>query len=77
MYQFKNDSYTYNFYMVEYGSWNNDKKMVFRVRNGRNPHERAKEKGIKYYDRLGLCTNKDYIQMWLDSHTDYQLKTEL
>lgn len=77
MYQFKNDTHTYNFYVAEYGSWNNDRKVIFRVREGKNIHERAKEKEIKYYDRIWLCIDKILIQMWLDSHTSYQLETEL
>jgi hypothetical protein len=73
MYQFKNDIHTYNFYVAEYGSWNNDRKIVFRVREGKDIHERTKEKGIKFYDRIWLCNNMDYIQMWLDSHIGYEL----
>lgn len=76
-YKFKGDPHTYQFYLAEYGSAFGDKRIIFRVREGVDPVVRAMEKGIKYYDRLGLCTYEPFIQMWLNSHPTYQLKVKV
>jgi hypothetical protein len=55
------------FYTALYGSWKNDLRVVFRVRADRKPEDRAKEKGIKYYDRLVLSTTEE-IQAWINNH---------
>ena len=73
MYKFKRDPHQYNFYMATYGSTFGDKKIIFRVREGIDPKVRAKEKGIKWYDRIVPCTYQDYIHMWLDTHKEYEL----
>ena len=42
----------FNFYTAHYGSWANDKRIVFRVRNNKFPQNRAEEKRIENYDRI-------------------------
>ncbi|KKM16784.1 hypothetical protein LCGC14_1682320 [marine sediment metagenome] len=55
------------FYTAHYGSWANDKRIVFRVRYDTDPTTRAKEKDIKHYDRLLKSTDVEIIA-WLNRH---------
>ena len=71
MYQFRDGSFS--FWTALYGSWANDKKIVFRVRNDRKPMARAKEKVIEHYDRI-VPSTKEEIDMWLASHPDSPLE---
>lgn len=57
----------FTFFAAEYGSYANDAIVVFRVREDRNPKERATEKCIKHYQRLCPCCGR-YIQKWFDTH---------
>ncbi len=59
-YTFKDGKF--KFYTAEYGSWANDKRIVFRVRADRNPRERAIEKNIKQFDRIIPSTNHEIEQ---------------
>ena len=77
MFKFKGDPYNYNFYLAEDGSSFNDKKIIFRVREGIDPKLRAEQKGIKYWDRILPCTYEPFIQLWLDNHPDYKLEVRL
>jgi len=63
------------FYTAIYGSWQNDARIVFRVRIDRDPKERAKEKNIKYFDRI-ILSNKNEIVNWFNSHLKYKLDKE-
>ena len=62
----------FKFYTAHYGSWANDKRIVFRVRTDANPKHRAKEKDIKYYDRI-LKSSDHEIDAWLKDHPDRTL----
>jgi hypothetical protein len=63
----------FRFYVAQYGSWQNDARVVFRVRVDSEPHKRAAEKGIKYFDRLLPAKLAD-IKLWCDTHPDFPLK---
>jgi hypothetical protein len=58
---------TFGFYAAHYGSWAQDKKIIFRVREDSNPRKRAEEKGIKNYDRIFPATEYE-VKRWLDGH---------
>lgn len=60
---------------AQYGSWANDKRIVFRVREDRGVKERAIEKGIKFYDRVFPATDQE-VQQWLDVHPDHKIIDE-
>ena len=62
----------FNFYTAHYGSWANDKRIVFRVRNNKFPQNRAEEKRIENYDRIIPATESE-IAEWFKSHPDYQI----
>lgn len=68
--QWKFNDGIFTFWTALYGSWANDKQIVFRVRSDNTPRIRASEKSIKYYDRL-LPSTDQQIQAWFDSHPDY------
>ena len=63
---------TFRFYTACFGSWAGDARIVFRVREDTTPKIRAKQKGIKNYDRL-LPATKEEIDMWLEEHDDYKV----
>jgi len=56
---------TYRFYAATFGSSYDDAVIVFRVRVDRDATERAREKGIRGYDRI---LEGDPVARWLDSH---------
>ena len=60
----------FDFYTAHYGSWEQDKKIVFRVRHNKFSSNRAKEKGIEYYDKIFPATEYE-IAEWFKSHPDY------
>ena len=63
----------YRFFMAQFGSWANDAQIVFRVRVDRDPKERAKEKGIKNYDRIIQVTDTTIINQWLSTHPNHKI----
>jgi len=62
------------FWTAHYGSWAQDARIVFRVRNDRIPKERAAEKNIMHYDRLYPATPEE-ISGWNDTHRDRRCGT--
>ena len=62
----------FSFWTAHYGSWANDKRIVFRVRIDRIPKDRAKDKSIIDYDRL-LPSEDDEIEAWRQSHFNYPI----
>jgi hypothetical protein len=70
----------YNFYTAIYGSWANDKIVLFRVKVGVDPKLRAEQKEIKYYDRLIILDKYDeikqkiWVEKWLESHPGYNFR---
>ena len=67
---YKFDDGEFKFYTAIYGAWNDDKRIVFRVRIDRVPEDRAKEHNIRNYDVLTLST-KSEIEDWLKTHPLY------
>lgn len=65
----------YSFWTAYYGSRYNDARVVFRVRDGRIPRERAVEKGIRGWDQI-LPAFLFEIDEWLKGHEDYPLLGE-
>ena len=61
---------TFTFWTAHYGSWANDKRIIFRVRSDSSPRIRAYQKEIKFYDRI-LPAQEEEISAWLGSHPDY------
>ena len=57
----------FTFWTAQYGSWANDRRIVFRVRIDTTPNERATEKDIKGYDRLVPATDWE-TAMWIRGH---------
>jgi hypothetical protein len=57
----------YSFWTAEFGSWANDARVVFRVRDGRRAADRLTEKGISGYDRLRPATEEE-IEAWKADH---------
>ena len=70
IYKFKDGDF--RFYSAHYGSWNNDRIIIFRVRMDSNPKKRAEEKSIKYYDLILKATDEE-INLWLKTHPDYKI----
>ncbi len=64
------DDGKFTFWTAHYGSWANDKRIVFRVRSDRTPKVRAAEKGVKDYDRL-LPSIDSEVRGWFDSHPGF------
>ena len=63
----------FRFCTAEYGSWNNDYRIVFRVRIGTTPAFRAQQKKIKSYDAIRYSSSKE-ITAWLASKApDYRI----
>lgn len=62
----------FSFFTADYGSWAHDIRIVFRVREDRDPHERAAEKDIKNYDRLRPSLPEE-IQSWIGSHPNFPI----
>ena len=60
----------FEFYTAHYGSWANDRKIVFRVRSDRDPKERASEKDIKGYDRIYPAIAIEVLD-WFRSHETF------
>jgi hypothetical protein len=58
-------------YTAYYGSWANDRRIVFRVREDRDPYERAAEKDILDFDRV-TWSDEHEIAAWVDHHPDHQ-----
>ena len=69
-YTFKDGKFS--FYTAIFGSWNKDRRLVFRVREDSSPRKRAKEKGIKGYDRIFLASNQE-IRHWINTHSNYPI----
>ena len=69
-YQFQDGVFT--FWTAHYGSWKNNARVVFRVREDSIPKVRAEEKGILCWDRI-LPAKPYEIELWLLSHKDYPL----
>ena len=61
----------FSFHTAIYGSWQNDARKVFRVREDNTEHERAKQKGIRYYDRI-VTANAFEIVRWIETHPHHQ-----
>jgi len=60
---------TFRFFVAMFGSSYGDAAIVFRVRVDRDATERAREKGIRGYDRiLPIIVEGDLVTRWLDSH---------
>lgn len=57
----------FTFHTATYGSWANDKRIIFRVREDNTPKQRAKEKGIRNYDRIVPSTLLETI-CWIQGH---------
>lgn len=64
----------FRLFSAEYGSEFNNAIIFFRVRIDRNPYERAKEKGIKWYDRLTDCTANDNLVNRYASYKGFQFE---
>jgi len=71
VYTFKDGQF--RFYTALYGSWNHDRRIVFRVRTDTTPKKRACEKSIKYYDRL-VPSSMQEISAWLRGHLEFAMK---
>lgn len=63
----------FSFWTAHYGSWNNDVRIVFRVREDSTVMERATQKGIKCYDRL-LRSTQEEVAKWLEGHPNYEVE---
>ena len=62
----------FRFWTAYYGSWAQDRRIVFRVRIDDTPEHRAEVKGIKFYDRL-LPSFPNQRMVWLEGHPDYPI----
>lgn len=60
----------FQFYTAHYGSWNNDRRIVFRVRLDTTPKVRAAQKCIDYYDFLSPSTEAE-IALWFQDNPMY------
>jgi hypothetical protein len=68
LYSFKDGRFT--FWTAYYGSWANDARVVFRVREDTDPRLRARQKEISNWDRL-IPARPNEIKMWIEGHPDY------
>src|SRR4051812_8188842 len=62
---------TFVFYVAEFGLAFRDARVVFRVREDRDPLERAREKGLRGFDRL-VPARPEHVEAWLRSHSNYR-----
>jgi len=59
----------FSFWTVLFGSAYNDASVVIRVRDDNQPRERAREKGLRGFDRVVPALDTE-VQAWFASHAD-------
>jgi len=64
---FKFEDGIFSFHTAMYGSWNLDRRIVFRVRLDSSPRLRVEEKNIKYYDCI-VPSSQFEIDLWHKNH---------
>lgn len=70
IYYFKDGEF--RFFTAMYGSWNNDKRIVFRVRTDTTTEATAKENQIVNYDRIVKSSDEE-IKTWLSENPQFEL----
>ncbi len=60
----------FRFFTALFGSAYGDASVVIRVREDREPAERAREKGLHGFDRVVPALDAE-VEAWFDSHADW------